>query len=209
MRADLKLTEIAELTGVSRPTLYSLQRRRAHDDPELLLFDVLASLATAGPLSEEQLAGELGLTRNEGRHLLEDLGERGLIAPAMTEYESDTRMTHYRLTPDGDRELEWLTSSLREQIDASWAVYVQVAPQERAELTAVAASAFGQQRFALIEPSVTNITGSVKDTELAFHVRAPSPRDAGQRATAQLARLRELGGLKARIDRTVLVLADD
>lgn len=207
LRAGVRLTEIAEITGVSRPTLYSLQQT-VERDPQTTAFDVLTLLAYGGQLDAQQLAAELGLTEDEAAGLLQELTARGLISVALTSYSPATTSAHYRLTPEGDRELEWLTSLLRQQLDRRWAVYVQIDPGERAQLLRVADEAFGSERYAVIEPSLTNITGSVKDIELAFHVLASSPREASQRALAQVSRLRELGGLKARIDRTVLVLAD-
>src|SRR5947208_54840 len=62
LRAGLTLTEIARVTGVSRPTLYELRGRygEAASDVQLAL---LQSIATRGPLSVDDLFQHVGRSR--------------------------------------------------------------------------------------------------------------------------------------------------
>lgn len=75
----MTLTEISQLTGVSRPTLYALRNRHPLDSPDEIIFALLSALGGLGPQSAEQLAGVIGTAAEDVTPVVADLVTRGLL----------------------------------------------------------------------------------------------------------------------------------
>lgn len=95
MQAGISITEIARVTGVSRPTLYELQGRYGGSLGDLRL-GVLQTIALRQPIANEQLR-LLFDERDELAHVLVDLANEGLI-----EFDAEP-------TPEGDEAILMVT----------------------------------------------------------------------------------------------------
>ena len=95
MQADISITEIARVTGVSRPTLYELQGRYGGSLADLRL-GVLQTIALRQPIANEQLS-LLFDGRDELAHVIVDLAKEGLI-----EFDAEP-------TPEGDEAILMVT----------------------------------------------------------------------------------------------------
>lgn len=76
--AGLGMTEIAQLTGVSRPTLYELRARYSDSSRDLRLA-VMQALMRRETSFPDALPGHLGRPMEEIRPILEEFEERGWI----------------------------------------------------------------------------------------------------------------------------------
>ena len=94
----LNLTEIARITGVSRPTLYEL-RARYGDSASDLHLAVLQSLATRGTQEVAELTQRIGRPPSEIRRVVDSFVKQGFV-------EEDVEVN----LPDEPRLLMWLTS---------------------------------------------------------------------------------------------------
>jgi transcriptional regulator with XRE-family HTH domain len=81
--AGISLTEIARVTGVSRPTLYDLLARLS-DSPRDLSLALLQLIATKGSLPVSNLAAEMRRPEPEYRSVLD-----GLIGDGLVTYDVD------------------------------------------------------------------------------------------------------------------------
>jgi chromosome segregation and condensation protein ScpB len=97
MQAGISITEIARVTGVSRPTLYELQGRYGGSPGELRL-GVLQTIALRQPIGHEQLR-LLFEERDELTQVVVDFANGGLI-------ELDVEQT-----PDGEETILTLTTN--------------------------------------------------------------------------------------------------
>ena len=96
LEAGISVSEIARVTGISRPTLYELRGRHS-DSPRDLTLALLQLIATRGALPVPQLPAEMGRPREEYGDVLE-----GLIKDGLVDYEIDEG-------PDGPEALFVLT----------------------------------------------------------------------------------------------------
>lgn len=79
LHAGMTLTEISQLTGVSRPTLYAIRDRRPPESRDEVVFALLSALGGLGPQSAEQLAGLIGVEADDVAPLVAELVTRGLL----------------------------------------------------------------------------------------------------------------------------------
>jgi DNA-binding MarR family transcriptional regulator len=98
LSGGLNLTEVARITGVSRPTLYEL-RARYGDSASDLNLAVLQSLATRGAQELGDLIGRIGRPAGEIRPVLDSFVKQGFI-------DEDVDVD----PPDEPRMMMWLTS---------------------------------------------------------------------------------------------------
>ena len=100
LAGGLTLTEIARVTGVSRPTLYELRGRysESHQDVRLAL---LQTLATNGGLSDSELNRRLRGPRKPLGELLESLRTQGFVDLDVEEDEDGRPFPVYFLTSQG------------------------------------------------------------------------------------------------------------
>jgi chromosome segregation and condensation protein ScpB len=103
MQADISITEIARVTGVSRPTLYELQGRYGGSLADLRL-GVLQTIALRQPIASEQLS-LLFDGRPEVAHVVVDLANEGLI-----DFDVEP-------TPDGDESILTVTPNGYEALE--------------------------------------------------------------------------------------------
>jgi transcriptional regulator with XRE-family HTH domain len=105
--AGLTMTEISELTGMSRPTLYQLQTGKAGDDrdPTVTLLNALGGL---GPQTAEQLAGVMRIAETIVARTIEDLVARQLVSIAVGYYTAGSQTAFVMLTEAGVELLQTL-----------------------------------------------------------------------------------------------------
>lgn len=101
------MTEISELTGMSRPTLYQLQTGKAGDDrdPTVTLLNALGGL---GPQTAEQLAGVTRIAETIVARTIEDLVARQLVSIAVGYYTAGSQTAFVMLTEAGVELLQTL-----------------------------------------------------------------------------------------------------
>lgn len=203
LKAGMTVSEIAELTNLTRQKVYDL-RNRSKGRTEDLEMRSLALLGACGALPVARLADQMGIVEDAVTAAVRDLLSEGLVKPLMSVYEGGTQETIFKLTPTGEEQVErWLLHAEREPARIS--VYVAIDPTERAALSAAAEQVFGPEFFALIEPGT--VTGQ-RTPEFSFNVVAENERQAVDQARIRMAELRQLAGLKAR-ETVVTALAPD
>jgi DNA-binding MarR family transcriptional regulator len=151
LSAGLSLSEIARITGVSRPTLYELQRRRGGArDVDL---ELLVALAAAGPQSPTELSKSVGVSAARLRNTVERLVEKGwlerLEGPGgvrlATTQAGEAALDGWDF---GGRFEERTTKTLRLVLDA-----LRFTPEERADVERkiARAEAEGTERLGFLE----------------------------------------------------------
>jgi DNA-binding MarR family transcriptional regulator len=201
LRAGMRISEIAELTGLTRQKVYEL--RDAHgDSAEDLEALVLTQLAASGGQSVEGLVGQLRDVDADGvRRMLADLQQRGLVRVAATHYGTDETFDQSLLiTPDGEAHLEELLAAEPGLVRLS--VYVAFDPDERPALEAAARDVFGTERFSIIEPGTAS---DVVLPELAFFLVAADGQQAISLARGRMAEVRAAAGLEPRLPEYIVV----
>lgn len=108
LHAGMTLTEISQLTGVSRPTLYALRSRRPLDSPEDILFALLSALAGLGPQTTGQLAGVVGIAADDAEAILTDLVTQGVLSWLIGYSTPANQAAYLVLTELGAKRLEEL-----------------------------------------------------------------------------------------------------
>lgn len=151
LSAGLSISEIARLTGVSRPTLYELQRRSggARD----LDLEVLAAVSAAGPQSESELSESLDVPEAGVRPITKRLISKGWL-----ERLEGARGTLFAATDDGSAAVEtWdLGGRLDERTTRTLRLVLDVlrfSPDERADVERkiARAEAEGTERLGFLE----------------------------------------------------------
>jgi transcriptional regulator with XRE-family HTH domain len=104
LEAGISLSEIARITGVSRPTLYEL-RGRTSEEPRDLTLALLQLIATRGAMPVHDVADALGRPAREYEPVLDDLIRRGLTHEDVDE-EAEPPVAVYVLTARGEDLLE-------------------------------------------------------------------------------------------------------
>jgi hypothetical protein len=194
LRAGMRISEIADLTGLTRQKVYEL--RDAHgssaEDLEAL---VLTQLAASGGHSAEGLVGQLrDVDATAVRHMLADLQQRGLVRVAVTHYGTgETFDQSLLITPDGEAYLEDLLAAESGLVRMS--AYVAFAPEERSAIEAAAHDVFGTERFSIIEPGTTS---DVVLPELAFFLVAIDGPQAVAQARQRMNEVRAAARLEPR-----------
>lgn len=153
VRSGLSVSEIARITGVSRPTLYDLLRTAAGaDSPDLR---VLASVSTA-PLSTKEIGSVTGIRKKAVDEVLGRLIQKGWVEELVPSRPRDP--SAYAATDAGERALaEWdlvdppeeeTTKTLRVMLDL-----LRFRPNERADVEnkVARARAQGRERLGLLE----------------------------------------------------------
>lgn len=82
LESGLSLTEIARLTGVSRPTLYELRGR--YGDSMHLSLALLQTVASNSPVPAAELRRRLGRPTKDVERVLGSFVEQGFIAHVLT-----------------------------------------------------------------------------------------------------------------------------
>jgi transposase len=90
LAGGLSLTEIARITGVSRPTLYEL-RARYSDQPLDLSLGVLQAVATSGSLTEPQLRERLRRPPQDVSRTVAEFERQGFVEFDIDEDEEGKR----------------------------------------------------------------------------------------------------------------------
>lgn len=194
LRAGVRISEIADLTGLTRQKVYEL--RDAHggnaEDLEAL---VLTQLAASGGQSVEGLVGQLrDVDTEDARRMLADLQQRGLVRVAVTHYGTGETVDRALLiTPDGEAYLEELLAAETGLVRMS--AYVAFAPEERSAIEAAARDVFGTERFSIIEPGTAS---DVVLPELAFFLVATDGQQAVAQARERMDEVRAAAALEPR-----------
>ena len=191
--SGIGVSEIAELTGLSRQKIYDLRKRQQVIEEDLDM-QILAQLGAAGALTAGQVCGQLGLDKDLVIKVIGELEARGLVRPLMSRYEGGQVETHFKITKDGAIAVErWMLGPEQEPTRVS--VYAAIDMNEKEAIRDVAIDLFGPEWFAIIEPET--IHG--QDTpELAFHVVADSGDDAVIKARERMDELRQMAGVRPR-----------
>jgi DNA-binding MarR family transcriptional regulator len=116
----LNLTEVARITGVSRPTLYELRARYGESASDLPLA-VLQSLATRGTQELDDLTRHIGRPARDIRAVVKSFVDQGFI-------EEDVEVDD----PDDPRLLMWLTPKGADLLE-HWAFEESTAADEQGE----------------------------------------------------------------------------
>lgn len=85
LSAGIGMTEISQLTGVSRPTLYELRGRYSAAEHDLMLAVLQTILARQESSFPDALADHLGVAASRVRPVVEELFSRGWIEWALDE----------------------------------------------------------------------------------------------------------------------------
>jgi DNA-binding MarR family transcriptional regulator len=120
LSGGLNLTEIARITGVSRPTLYELRARYGESASDLHLA-VLQSLATRGAQELSDLRRQIGRPLKDIRPVLDSFVKQGFI-------DEDVDVDG----PEEPRMLMWLTSK-GEALLEHWEFEETIAADEERE----------------------------------------------------------------------------
>jgi hypothetical protein len=110
--AGMTMSEISQLTGLSRPTLYELQSRSGSGERDLTL-PILSALGGLGPQTTEQLAGAMKLAEGVVAKAVEDLIARELVSVALGYYTAGAQTAFVMLTEAGVAHLHMLLSRPR------------------------------------------------------------------------------------------------
>lgn len=174
--AGLSMETIAQLSGVSRPTLNRLREpERLHtSDAEL---GVMAALAVGGPQTPEQAVGHartLGLGKEgEAEVAMQLLTDNGLVTTGMLA--GHEKLDPYLiLTADGEEALKARIKHAGVGPEFRWSVYFAVRGEAVDALAHVAQAKIGTGEVALISPGVAGN----EDFEIAFGTRATSREEA-------------------------------
>jgi hypothetical protein len=172
----LSLEQIAEQSGVSRPTLNRLRDpdRARWSDAEL---GVLVALALGGAQTMEQAVGHartLGLGQERDLEAAAGkLSAEGLISSSMQAgYEQ--LVSYFRLTSLGEESLKARLKHAGVGPGFRWGVYFGVRAEAVEPLLRAGAALAGTTEIALLAPGVAGN----EDSEIAFVVRAASREEA-------------------------------
>jgi hypothetical protein len=110
--AGITMSEISQLTGLSRPTLYELQNRSRVGEPDLARV-VLSVLGGLGPQTTEQLAGVTKIAERILAKTVEDLLAQELVSIALGCYTGGTQTAFVMLTEAGAGHLHTLLARPR------------------------------------------------------------------------------------------------
>ena len=110
--AGMTMSEISQLTGLSRPTLYELQNRGGAGTPDVTLA-VLSALGGLGPQTAEQLSGVTKIAEHLVAEAVTDLLARELVSVALGYYTAGAQTAFVMLTEAGVAELHALLSRSR------------------------------------------------------------------------------------------------
>lgn len=174
----LSLEQIAEQSGVSRPTLNRLRDpdRARWSDAEL---GVLVALASGGAQTMEQAIGHartLGLGQERDLEAAaRKLSAEGLISSSMQAgYEK--LASYYRLTSLGEESLKARLKHAGVGPSFRWGVYFGVRAEAVQPLLRAGETLAGATEISLLAPG---IAGN-EDSEIAFVVRAASRKEAAR-----------------------------
>lgn len=107
--AGLTMAEISRLTGLSRPTLYSLEKRRGTGERDITIA-ILGALGGMGPQTSEQLAGVIKIAEDAVAEALAELAARELVAALVGYYTPSSPTTFLMLTEAGAELLQTLVA---------------------------------------------------------------------------------------------------
>jgi transcriptional regulator with XRE-family HTH domain len=194
-RAGFSLEQIAEMSGVSRPTLNRLREpdRVRWSDAELA---VLLALALGGSQTMEQTAGcarafDLGQERDMGAAVIK-LSAEGLIASSFQAgYEQMT--TYFRLTQLGEESLQARLRHAGVGEEFRWGVYFSVRGEAVEPLLRAGEILVGTSDLAFLGPGVAGN----EDSELAFVVRAASREGAVEEGRRRFQEICRKAGVEA------------
>jgi transcriptional regulator with XRE-family HTH domain len=198
LESGLRLTEISELSGVSRPTLAEL-RGREHARPLDLELQLLLALGSLGAATEDQLLSHVGHSGPEVAIRLQTLQKQGLVAVAGMAGYGGEMTTYYTLTTDGETTIPSRLAVASASPHRLWAAYLAISEAEVVPLLARAERELGSREVAHIAPEVARN----KEHELAFRVEAGDAEEAALKAGTLLRTLRQKAGISP--DRPVVV----
>jgi hypothetical protein len=189
--AGIRVSEIAEITGLSRQKIYDLRDRQRPDEEDLNMR-ILARLGAAGALTVSQLSGELRVAEEPVAAEMTDLERQHLVSPLMSSYEGGHSETHFKISTKGAVAVErWMLEPGQEPARVS--VYAAIGLREMEAIRQVAIDVFGPEWFAIIQPGT--LIGQ-ELPELAFFVVADNGDDAVIKARARLDELRSMAGVR-------------
>lgn len=161
LQAGLTVAEVSRITGVSRQTVYDLQKRKTSPDRR---FAILSALAGESPQPVSALAEDADQAV-AGRELIDRLAAQGLVDLGHDAAGVETAS----LTPDGEDTLgAWEFGSFEGRITRPLRVALDVlrfTPEERAEFESkiAAAEAAGTTRLGLLESLRIGVKASIDD----------------------------------------------
>lgn len=107
--AGMTMSEISQLTGLSRPTLYELKNRNGTGEPDVTL-SLLSALGGLGPQTAEQLAGVTKIAERVVAQTVAELLARELVSVALGYYTAGAQTAFVMLTEAGVAQLHALLS---------------------------------------------------------------------------------------------------
>ncbi len=185
--AGISISDVAEMTGLSRQKIYELRDRHGAGMEELS-YRILAQLAAGGAQSAEQLAGSLKQDPGPVQSAVGEMLAEGWLRPLVTQYEGGASSAVYKLDEAGEVAFEDFLKAGGEE-EERFTVYIGMTADEEPALRATAAKVFGPEWFAVIEPGTVDGQNA---PELAFHVAAASPDEAVPIASDRMRQLREI-----------------
>jgi hypothetical protein len=153
LAAGLSLTEISRVTGVSRPTLYELQKGEAGWARDLA-FEALSALASTGPLVFGRLGELLELDDRRLRGVVNALAGEALIESVGV---GDRGARVFAITTRGEERLSaWEFRGTEQDITVPFRVALRAFGYSEAELQEIdhkvaVALASGKSRLGLLE----------------------------------------------------------
>jgi transcriptional regulator with XRE-family HTH domain len=193
LAAGLSVSDVAELTGLSRQKIYELRRRHTFAEDEAS-SRVLVQLAAGGPQPVDAITHALDdLSREQVEDALGDLRATNAVTTFSTEYETGTPEEWFALTAEGEARLGDLP--VPDDRPKQSIVYARIHDDERSKLEAAAVAVFGTERFGFIPPGT--VSGQ-EWTELAFPVAAENADAALALGRERLEELRRAAGISQR-----------
>ena len=154
----------------------------------------MASIAIHGPLDTDALAeraaDELIGGRRDIEAAIDVLRARGLIAPARTDYASETVQHTYRLTREGEEALIMRLHRPGTHDEFGWFAYIAVDKPEAQALERAGAELLGTHEVSILYPGQ-----GTRTWEVAFRIAAATVDDAMGEARLTMEALRAKAGV--------------
>jgi len=167
--AQLGPAQLAEASGLSRPGIYEVQRRRAEGPVDGLDEIVLAAIGAAGASTRTALVGALGLPESQVSRAIERLAAEDAISFALAGYDEATNEQILLVSASGE---EVLDLHLRRALSSSrelWTAYLAVDHEEAPCLAEAAKARLGPHRTAWLA-AATRSDMTSPEIALAFDV---------------------------------------
>lgn len=177
--AGISLSEIARVTGLSRPTVYALIEQSGPPEPDLD-YQILSAAAGHGRVSIGHLTGATNRPADEIAERCGQLVSAGYVNVATASSGSD-EVAYYGLTYAGEERLEAMLYELGAVAETQFFAYLPIPGEAVDAVYAATVRRFHPNDFALIAAGTAH---DVQQPELALQLRAATEPLAHERADA-------------------------